>query len=970
MRFADSTFPDDPFQMLWQHRGSDAVQSWMVDALGQTHSRQPIAAPHPGSGWELIGQGDHDRSGQSDYLWRNPATGENRIWLNNSASYLELFPVADPQWRIESWADFDGNGSLDILWRHQTLGNNHLWLMQADQVVSGLILPIVADMDWKIGGAGDFNQDGQADILWWHQRSGLNGIWHTRDGAFQSALFLETRSDQNWQVATVADLDGDRQADILWRKPESGENQAWFMQGHQRQSSLALPPETDQNWQFIGIAQPNADLPGPQPIRTADLSNPTLTNPGLLFSTSDAVDLAVRALSLSGLPPSPGAQVNAAVAWQVQWQGNIASQNTAPVKVSWYLSTDPTISRTDRFLIAQSIDNSSLQQTLQLPDATDPFWQRIWSTVEGTAYLGVLIEPIGATDSDRTNNQSAIALTITRPLLYEYDFTYRYGDSVTPSLTIDSYRGQVIAYQNTYQLDQVFDPNPAKTQSNQNGQYTITGLRPYTGLQPVGSVLVTEYFDGETGTRYQPRRPDKATAHGIKYLGSESGYIQARQSNTDRFGYDFYEADVWLTPPTNPTVSNAPRSTNLVVRSLLNPFLSYWDTSNNGGVITYSFYQPTANPYIGRETVSEVNGAVKRNVRQMFSQLETMLNVRFVEVDETDSQVGAIRYMVSDGEGELFYAYAYFPGNGTGGDVHLSAGPANDTEDGFASEMGSYGYRSLLHETLHALGLKHPGNYDASVGSGVPPFLPLADDHSLNTIMSYNIAGFYPTTPMTYDLQALEYLYGLREKAPGQTRYQFNSLTRYQVGQESFGTSTELTKQTIFDRSGIDTADFSQLAVVTNHWFDLRPGGIFTALTAYDTKLYQDRSTGKRYYTSDYGTSIAGNTVIENLVNSRGSDQIVANSASNEFLGYRLGVTVGNDVIYLADQTDRLVLQDYQLADLAVRQDQADLVLNLAGDGTVRLKDYFSQPGTIGIQVSGLTYRYDNKLGWQRWAAA
>lgn len=69
----------------------------------------------------------------------------------------------------------------------------------------------------------------------------------------------------------------------------------------------------------------------------------------------------------------------------------------------------------------------------------------------------------------------------------------------------------------------------------------------------------------------------------------------------------------------------------------------------------------------------------------------------------------------------------------------------------------SAGYRTYVHEIGHALGLKHPGDYNGT-GSGTPPFLPPSEDNRTNTIMSYY--GVWPGGLGVYDVAAIQRLYG------------------------------------------------------------------------------------------------------------------------------------------------------------------------------------------------------------------
>jgi hypothetical protein len=65
---------------------------------------------------------------------------------------------------------------------------------------------------------------------------------------------------------------------------------------------------------------------------------------------------------------------------------------------------------------------------------------------------------------------------------------------------------------------------------------------------------------------------------------------------------------------------------------------------------------------------------------------------------------------------------------------------------------GGQGYETLLHEIGHALGLKHPFE--------TPKTLSKTDDNTNNTVMSYLHKGDYKTTFQSYDLAALNWLYG------------------------------------------------------------------------------------------------------------------------------------------------------------------------------------------------------------------
>ncbi|NEN96274.1 MAG: hypothetical protein F6K50_12235 [Moorea sp. SIO3I7] len=383
--------------------------------------------------------------------------------------------------------------------------------------------------------------------------------------------------------------------------------------------------------------------------------------------------------------------------------------------------------------------------------------------------------------------------------------------------------------------------------------------------------------------------------------------------------------------------------------SSTHPLLSvaHWDTQT----ISYSFYNnANGGSYYGDETgVSEISEETKDNIRSIFETLERYLDVDFHEVPDTTTDYGLLRYMVSDGPG---YSYAYLPegfnfnfGNGwdVAGDVHLN--PAYDTTgkngNGFADDPGNHGYMTLIHETLHALGFKHPNKYEDHDHG---PFLPFNEDNTTNTVMSYNFAGKSAITPMIYDIQALQLIYGAREYNHGDTTYSFDSVYYYTDGSEDYG-ATKPIKQTLWDSGGENTLDFSNLAFLnTGYHFDMNEGGIITTQNAYNGSSYKARTddSGTKYLTSESGTAIAFDTIFHNLINSSSNDYIIANSAANIFSGYELGISTGDDIIEGWNYLDTLDLSEYASSSVTQTQEGYDLILDLGWDSSITLKDYYA----------------------------
>ena len=434
---------------------------------------------------------------------------------------------------------------------------------------------------------------------------------------------------------------------------------------------------------------------------------------------------------------------------------------------------------------------------------------------------------------------------------------------------------------------------------------------------------------------------------------------------------------------TNPVVNYGAASGSPSIDALWNANHAYWNTSANGGVIPYSFYTNGSGAYTGNETVSEVSSLIKNNVRSILSSIESYINVRFVEVADTATSCGVIRYLYSDGRSSAnsaaysFYAYGYYPGDGIGSDVHLNPNQAASFEEG----AGSYGYTALLHETLHTLGLKHSGNYNVGGGTTEGPYLSPGDDNLTNTVMTYNngtsdtkYTGSKSVTLMPYDIRALQYLYGARDNNANSTTYTFKTVYGYAVGNQFFGSTTTELKQSIWDAGGVDTLDFSGLSTASNYRFDLNPGGILTTQSSYNGSTYYDYSQdsqptdgipqGPQYATSNFGTTIAYGTVIENLINSHGNDYIIANAANNVFKGYTYGIFTGNDVIESGSAADVVELAGYTLSNLTTAVSGSNLTIGLGSSGSIQLQNYYGANGSLKFLVGGAYYTYSSG-GWQ-----
>ena len=443
-----------------------------------------------------------------------------------------------------------------------------------------------------------------------------------------------------------------------------------------------------------------------------------------------------------------------------------------------------------------------------------------------------------------------------------------------------------------------------------------------------------------------------------------------------------------------PSKATVDRPTDYRIDALLSGYK--WGVSNTHNLITFSFYSDdSGGSYYGTEAASgSVSDKTRDNIRSILSVIGSLTNTVFFEISDSTSNYGQIRYLLSTISP---YAIANAPsstdynqGNPSdiAGDVFLNPSFDNSNPNpelkpgdtlGFQGGPGTLGYYTLIRETLRALGLKDSDNSNNSNNSNPAPYLPYGEQNSDNTIMSNNFwSGETPSTPMAYDVLALQYLYGKRSSflPPSvlnvDTTFTFTFTDSYTstdlYSEKTVGSTTLSNKLTIWDSGGIDTLDFSKLKFYApGHRFDLNAGGWLSGQidsnskppvgfnsVGYDVNLSAEGkssyATGTSYYATSSGTRIAYGVTIENLVTSSSHDYIIANSAANVFSGYGLSNTTGNDTIEGANNLDILDLNGF-IGSVTQTQSGNNLVIGLASGSSVTIKDYYAVPADSRITI-------------------
>lgn len=242
--------------------------------------------------------------------------------------------------------------------------------------------------------------------------------------------------------------------------------------------------------------------------------------------------------------------------------------------------------------------------------------------------------------------------------------------------------------------------------------------------------------------------------------------------------------------------------------------------------------------------------------------------------------------------------------------VWLSSSWASNGDSGM--KPGAYGLITMVHEIGHALGLSHPGLYNAGSGRTITyaNSAVFAQDNRQYTVMSYfggylpgsgwkqdgtYLSYIYPQTPMVYDIAALQSLYGIDTTTrTGNTTYGFHcnlassdpELKIYDFNQNHTPIFT------IWDAGGTDTLDCS--GYTGNQIINLTPGSYSSV----------DGMT--------QNVAVAFNCSIENAIGGAGNDTITGAGSGT------LSGGAGADVFFITAGTEIITDLGYGADSLSV----------------------------------------------------
>jgi len=316
-------------------------------------------------------------------------------------------------------------------------------------------------------------------------------------------------------------------------------------------------------------------------------------------------------------------------------------------------------------------------------------------------------------------------------------------------------------------------------------------------------------------------------------------------------------------------------------------------------IVTYSFpsWIPGKNNAAGDIIHFAFNPQQQAQAKLSLQSWSDVANLKFVEVSGDQysnitfgniyapkTQAYAFYPYTRDNNGNPYYDYR---GYDISGQSWYSTTGSGNTHPG----LGNYGRLTFTHEIGHTLGLKHPGDYNASKDPTKNPTYAAAsyaEDTRGFSVMSYfdetisghDFGGSFAAAPLIDDIAAIQHLYGANMTTrAGDTIYGFNSNTG-----RDFYTATNSNQKLIFsvwDAGGNDTLDFSGYS--------------------QDQRINLNADSFSDVGGLKGNVSIAAGVTIENAIGGSGNDVIIGNDADNIIKG-----GAGDDVIYGGGGQDQL----------------------------------------------------------------
>ena len=277
--------------IAWVNATDGTMQLWVMNS-GRVLSRLTVVAENgtperSGAPWHIVGTGDFNGDGKTDFLWVNVSDQTMQIWgMNGGRVQSRMTVVAEngsPEhsaapWHIVGTGDFTGDGKADILWVNVSDGSMQIWAMDGGRVTGRLTVvaengkPEHSAAPWHIVGTGDFTGNGKADILWVNASDRTMQIWAMDGGRVTGRVTVAAEngtpehSAPPWTIVRVGDFNRDGKADILWLNTSDRTMQIWMMDGGRVANRVTVVAENSTSehslppWSIVGSGNRNPDI--------------------------------------------------------------------------------------------------------------------------------------------------------------------------------------------------------------------------------------------------------------------------------------------------------------------------------------------------------------------------------------------------------------------------------------------------------------------------------------------------------------------------------------------------------------------------------------------------------------------------------------------------------------------------------------------------------------------------------------
>jgi serralysin len=270
------------------------------------------------------------------------------------------------------------------------------------------------------------------------------------------------------------------------------------------------------------------------------------------------------------------------------------------------------------------------------------------------------------------------------------------------------------------------------------------------------------------------------------------------------------------------------------------------------------------------------------------------------------------------------YAQTYFPGGSSAsGSVWFNPnyGANSGTNNLVTPTAGQWGFSTYIHETGHAFGLNHPGNYNG----GSPTYANDAvfmQDSQQYSIMSYFDASetgsdwvasdgkmHFAQTPMVEDIVVIQAMYGADPTTrAGDTTYGFHANSDVWLFDFTLNPHPVLC---IYDAGGNDTLDLSGWN--TPSIINLAPGS-FSSCDMMTNNVSIAKTAWIENAIGGGGNDTITGNILNNVLDGRGGNDTLTGAGGHDTFVY--GVSYGADTVMDfvtgGTESDRIDLTAFQ----------------------------------------------------------